>query len=133
MRPIVVGFSGRRASGKTVLSTEVARRLGWPRVSFGDYVRAVARFRSASAAPVDLQELGASLIQEMGWEEFCRRVLAQADWAPGRPLVVDGIRHTGALATLRRLVCPTDLLHVHIDVSDQERQARLERPTIGAT
>jgi adenylate kinase family enzyme len=125
MKPIVIGFSGRQATGKTTLSAEVASRLAWPRVSFGDYVRAVARSRGMPDSAVDLQEVGARLIEELGWEGFCRTVIAQADWALGQPLVVDGIRHAEALTTLRQLVHPTGLLHVHIMVSDLERRARL--------
>lgn len=125
MKPIVIGFSGRQASGKTTVSTEVAARLAWPRVSFGDYVRAVASRRGTSHSPEALQEIGVSLIEELSWEEFCRRVIAQVDWSVGQPLVIDGIRHAEALETLRQLALRTTLLHVHITVSDVARQARI--------
>jgi cytidylate kinase len=125
MKPVVVGFSGRQASGKTMLSREIASRLDWPRVSFGDYVRSVAGKRGISEEAGNLQDLGADLIHELGWEKLCRQVLAQVDWSPERSLVIDGIRHTEALTTLTQLVSPTDLVHVHIKVSDLERQARL--------
>ena len=45
MKPVVLAFAGGIASGKSTLSSGVSRALGWPRVSFGDYVRRVARER----------------------------------------------------------------------------------------
>ena len=42
-QPLVLAFAGRIASGKSTFSMGLAQVLGWPRVSFGDYVRQVAR------------------------------------------------------------------------------------------
>jgi len=38
MEPLVLGFSGPTASGKSSLSKAIAATLGWRRISFGDYV-----------------------------------------------------------------------------------------------
>jgi dephospho-CoA kinase len=113
VKPTVVAFAGQMASGKTSLSTAVAAQLGWPRVSFGQYVRDQAARRGLEQGREALQELGASLIREQGWEALCRSVLEQApEWRPGANVVVDGVRHVDAVTTLRRLVHPSTLLLV---------------------
>jgi hypothetical protein len=103
----------------------VAAALGWPRVAFGDYVRSVARDRQLSESRVVLQELGAILIEELGWDQFCRSVLAQADWKPGESLVLDGIRHAEALVRLRSVVAPSEVLLVLVQAEVLTRTARL--------
>ncbi|MCC6175748.1 MAG: AAA family ATPase [Chloroflexi bacterium] len=132
MKPVVIAFSGRHASGKSTLSTEIAARLACPRASFGDFVRRIAATRSTPGSVPNLQEVGARLIEEMGWDGFCRAVLAQAGWEVGQSLVVDGIRHAEALATLNQLVHPSPLVHIHIVVSDLEREDRLARREVNA-
>lgn len=42
---VVLGLVGAFKSGKTTLASELATRLGWPKVSFGEFVRAEARSR----------------------------------------------------------------------------------------
>jgi len=124
MKPIVLGFAGGIASGKSTLSIEVASSLGWERVSFGDYVRTVAKHQGLGESREVLQAIGASLIDQ-GMPEFCTSVLAQANWTPGQPLVVDGIRHAEVISTLRRLVYPSELLLVFLAVNESIRKARL--------
>jgi dephospho-CoA kinase len=125
-QPLVLAFAGRIASGKSTLSTSVAQVLGWPRVSFGDYVRQVARHRGLEESRTVLQELGAALIAQ-GWEAFCRTVLGQVAWEPGQPLIIDGIRHAEALMVLRQLVTPSELRLVFITVNEPTRTARLRQ------
>lgn len=125
MDPQVLAFAGAIASGKTTLSREVASTLGWSRVSFGDAVRQEAMRRGLDTLGREvLQSLGDELIAQ-GWEPFCRRVLTQAMWEAGQPLVVDGIRHVEALDMLRRLVSPLRVRLVFVGVAPTERQERL--------
>lgn len=124
MKPIVLGFAGSIASGKSTLSTEVASSLSWQRVGFGDYVRTVAQRQGLGESREVLQAVGASLLNQ-GIEQFCGAVLKQVDWAPGQPLVVDGIRHAEIVSTLRRLVAPSELLLVFVTVNESTREARL--------
>lgn len=125
-KSLVVAFAGSIANGKSTLSGGVAKLLGWPRVGFGDYVRHVARSQGLDSSREVLQEVGATLIDQ-GWEEFCRAVLRQVPWEPGRPLIVDGIRHTEAVDVLRQLVAPSELLLVFIAVDVLTRKARLHQ------
>jgi len=124
LEPLVLGFAGKIGSGKSTVSAEVARTLGWSRASFGDYLRTVAKSNGFGESREVLQELGASLV-EKGVEEFCRAVLAHYQWNAGEPLVVDGIRHAEVVEALRRLVAPLELRVVFLDVDDNTRRARL--------
>jgi ribosome-binding protein aMBF1 (putative translation factor)/adenylate kinase family enzyme len=124
LEPLVLGFAGRIGSGKSTLSTEVAKALGWPRASFGDYVRTVARNSGLDESREVLQELGASLI-EGGVDDFCRAVLANCGWNAGEPLVIDGIRHAEVIESLRKLVAPLEMKVVYLDVGDDKRLENL--------
>lgn len=124
MKPIVLSFAGSIASGKSTLSIEVASSLGWQRVSFGDYVRTVAQRQGLGESREVLQAVGATLVNQ-GMEQFCRAVLAQVNWQPRQPLVVDGIRHAEVVSALRRLVAPSKLLLVFVAVNESTREARL--------
>jgi len=124
MKPIVLGFAGSIASGKSTLSSKVAEALHWPRVSFGDYVRSVARLRGFPELREVLQAVGAELVED-DIEQFCRAVLAQVNWQPGQPLVIDGIRHVAVLTALRQLVAPMELYLIFIVVDESVRAVRL--------
>lgn len=125
MEPQVIAFAGAIASGKTTLAEAVASALGCQRVSFGSFVREEATRRGLDANSRDvLQAIGEDLIAR-GWEPFCLGVLAQAGWRPHQMLVVDGIRHTQALETIRRLVWPLRTTLIYVDVAHANRDARL--------
>ncbi len=126
MKSLVLAFAGRIGSGKSSISRAVAKELRCPYVSFGAYVREVAGLRGLGSERVTLQDLGASLIQDLGWDQFCLVVLAQADWNPGESLVIDGIRHSEAVYTLGRLVAPSSLVLVYIDVDETSQERHLE-------
>ena len=126
MKPLVLGFVGKIGSGKSTISTAVAEVLGWPRTGFGDYVRALAAQRGLPEDRQSLQRLGESLVNEKPGE-FCRMVLDQAKWEPGKSLVVDGIRHAAIVSALREMVAPAELLLVFVAVPDSLREARVRR------
>jgi adenylate kinase family enzyme len=124
MRPIVLGFAGQIASGKSTLSKEISQYLNWERVSFGDYVRTVARSQGQNESREVLQEIGFSLINQ-GMEKFCHSVLAQVNWKPGQPLVIDGIRHSEIVSILHQIVAPLEFRLVFISVARPIRNTRL--------
>jgi dephospho-CoA kinase len=131
MQPVVIAFSGRIASGKSTISSAVAESLHLPYVSFGNYVRFVARCRRLTESREVLQEIGANLV-EKDIEGFTRAVLAQADWQPGQSIVVDGIRHMMVLDCLRQIVAPTQLYLIFVAVDEATRSTRLlDREGIG--
>lgn len=121
MTPIVVCFSGRIAIGKTSVSKALAEELKCPWTGFGDYVRRVAIKRGLNAEDRNqLQALGESLIQEHGFEWFCKEVIAAANWASDLPLVVDGIRHVEAFQTIRRLLPSHRIVLIHLTLDSEE-------------
>lgn len=121
---LVIAFSGRMRSGKTSLSCELSRRLSWPRVAFGEYVR--KEIKRAGGNPDCrqlLQDYGQRRV-ENDLEGFCRSVLAQAELGNSTNLIVDGIRHTKVLETIRRLCVPMRTILVYVDCSDKTRYLR---------
>ena len=129
MKPIVLGFAGKIASGKSTLSKEISQHLGWQYISFGDYVRTVARSRNLEESREVLQNLGASLI-DLGVEKFCQSVLAQVNWKPLQPLVIDGIRHVEVVKILRRIISPLEFRLVFICIDEKILNARLNERNI---
>ena len=126
LEPLVLGFAGKIGSGKSTLSAEVAKALGWHRASFGDYLRNFAKSQGFDESREVLQELGASLVAK-GTDEFCKAVLTHFQWNAGEPLVVDGIRHAEVVESLRRVVAPLELRLVFLEVNDNKRLERLRR------
>lgn len=120
----VLALAGKIASGKSTLAVNFAEAMGWPHVSFGDFVRSVARERNLPETREVLQEIGDKFIREE-LESFCRSVLAQADWKPGQPLVIEGVRHAEVSILLRQLVAPSKYFLVLVSVDDQTRKERL--------
>jgi len=123
MTTYVLAFSGKIASGKSTLSLRLAEQLNWKYTSFGDYVRDVAKLRGLENSRQELQNVGQSLIEE-GWRQFCQSVLSQTNWLPGEPLVIDGIRHIEAIATLQPLVFPSKLFLIYVSTDEAIREAR---------
>ena len=126
LEPLVLGFAGKIGSGKSTISEEVARTLGWSRASFGDYLRSRAKSSGFGQSREVLQEIGASLV-ENDTKEFCRAVLAHYKWNAGEPLVIDGIRHAEVVEALRTLVAPLELRLIFLDVPEDQRLARLQK------
>jgi dephospho-CoA kinase len=122
----VLALAGKIGSGKSTLAVSFAKSMGWTHVSFGDFVRSVTRERGLPETREVLQDIGDELISEdLGG--FCRGVLEQANWMPGQPLVIDGIRHAEVNNRLRRLVAPQKYVLVYVSVDDQTRKERLRK------
>jgi hypothetical protein len=123
MTNTVLAFSGGIRSGKSTVSTGVAKALGCLRVSFGNYVRTITQLRGLEDCRKNWQAVGESLIQE-DLNQFCAAVLAQAAWEPGGPLVVDGVRHVEVAEALKCLVSPSGLRLIYIHTDDESRERR---------
>ncbi len=105
IQPAVIAISGPIGSGKTTITTLLSQRIGWPRTAYGDLVRAIATRRGLTCDRRHLQHIGSQLVAD-GWDAFTRRVLSQAAWRPGDSLIVDGLRHPGAVTALQRITAP---------------------------
>ncbi|MGY6256793.1 AAA family ATPase [Paraburkholderia caledonica] len=132
MNPTVICFAGRIGSGKSSVSRSFAERAHWKYVSFGDYVRSVARERGSDAEDRSvLQALGAALIEVHGWQTFCEKVVGHAGWSGNEPLVVDGIRHIEVYTALQKLVAPRRTALAYLDIQEsllQERRLQRQLP-----
>jgi hypothetical protein len=127
--PAVIAIAGHAKSGKSTLAAVLSSRLEVPSGSFGAEVRRTAAERGLSLEPAPIERetlmrLGEELVSR-NLPEFCRRVLDAAGWLPGRPVVIEGVRHGAVAAELRRLVAPMPLLLVMIDTPAPIREDRL--------
>lgn len=120
---VVVGISGRRGSGKSTLARELQDRHGFRVAAFGSIVRAEAASRGLPLDRPTLQQLGSTLIEETGWDEFCLSVLREV--LPAPLSAVEGIRHVAAVETLTRLVLPGRFVLVFVDTPEDVRRSRL--------
>jgi dephospho-CoA kinase len=118
----VVSLAGRRGSGKSAIASTL-QRSGFALAAFGGFVRAVATARGIDHEVPALEALGTTLIVELGWENFCRQVLAGTESA--HRVVVDGVRHCAAREALRRIALPYRAALVFVDVDEDERARRL--------
>ena len=126
LEPLVLAFSGQMGSGKSRLSSDVAKALGWSYASFGDYIRSIALSQGLDDTREVLQELGADLVNKDA-EDFCRSLLAYYNWRSGEPLIIDGLRHKEIADALRRLVAPLEIRIVLLEVDKETRKARLAK------
>jgi len=102
----------------------LAKELGLPFASFGDYVRKEAtRNGLNNASSEQLQATGLSLAKT-DMNGFCKAVLEEGGFIPGQGLVVDGIRHLTALSTLRALIPQQPVRLVYLETSVAERVKR---------
>lgn len=121
---MIVAFAGQIGSGKSELSKALAEHYGVPLVSFGDAVRQEASRRGLAETRTALQDLGDQLISA-GWDQFCRIVFDQIEDEAGGSVVVDGVRHLGAIEVLRTRAIPSRLYVVFVVTPETRRQARL--------
>jgi dephospho-CoA kinase len=121
---LAVAFAGKIGSGKTTVTTALAKALGWPRASFGDFVRKVARERGVPETRRNLQELGTRLLESDAFD-FCNSVLSSSGWRTGENLIMDGLRHVETVEIIRKLVQPAVLKIVSVSVSEATRAHRL--------
>lgn len=119
----LVLFAGPICSGKSTISKAFAQKLGWRWTSFADYLRHIAAAERLPMSRSSLQDLGQQLI-DRGWLPFCRSVLDFAQWTPGLPLIVDGIRHPEAVHALESLTTPSPVTLIYVDTPLLTRKER---------
>jgi dephospho-CoA kinase len=116
-----VAITGHISAGKSTLLREVSDRHGWSIASFGEYVRSVAKERSAPVDRKSLQDIGHEMFRALGATAFLEAVIAH-----GGPLsevrLFDGVRDIGIVAALRQAHARTVI--VYLDVPDVVRYER---------
>ena len=130
MTGLVIAVSGKLRSGKTHLTRELSRQLGWPRVAFGEYVRlAVEQEGGDPCSRTELQDYGQSRIATDVFD-FCRSVLGQIDYDRHTNIIVDGIRHVSVLEAIQQICTPKQTRLVYIECADETRYARARNSEI---
>ena len=122
----VLGFAAPIEAGKTTISQLVAKLLGAPRVSFGEYLKGIAIDQGLEVTRETLQDLGDQLVRK-DVSAFCENVLQSVPWAVGKPLIVDGVRHAEALDAISSLLAPASVYLVYIEVDRTTQTKRLEK------
>lgn len=126
----VLALSAKIKTGKSFVGKPFAKSVGWDYVSFGNYVRLITEQRGLPANREVWQEVGEDLIRN-NLEEFCRSVLAQApNWKPGKPLLIDGVRHVEVSNLLKEIVAPSKYVLALLEVKEETRMERLHREEV---
>ena len=112
MVKLAIAVGGPIASGKTTLSRSIAETLGAERRAFSDIVKSETARRGGAGDRLDLQQTGDDLI-EAGWPSFVGRVLSPPP--ASETLVVDGIRHLGAINELVHQLSDARVVLVFVD------------------
>jgi dephospho-CoA kinase len=97
-----VAVCGPIASGKSTIVDFCNSELGLKVVSFGSYVRAVAKEVGVSNTRETLQELGNCLFNSKGAAGLLQGVLQYAEIKNTDSVVFDGVRHLEVLFEIRR-------------------------------
>lgn len=123
----VVAFSGPIGSRKADLSKAVAKKLHWPRRSFGDRLREIAKSHNLDPNERSvLQQLGQSKVQADP-DGFVAEVLKGVDWTKHPNLILDGLRHAeirhALLLYLKRHQVGLKVVFVDVDEPLRQRQA----------
>ncbi len=126
MESFILGFSGRKGSGKTTLAREVSMLLRWAHVGFGSYVRFLAVQKGLPDTTENLQELGQSMIEEDSMK-FCQDLLSFSKIASTQPFIVEGIRHLVVLYALREIVFPRKVLLIYVHAPEKLITERLSK------
>ncbi|MGF0524141.1 AAA family ATPase [Agrobacterium pusense] len=122
MKKFVLVFAGGMGSGKSELTKALSSRLGWPRASFGDHIRKLARESSLDDTDrAVLQRLGQALVLTQP-EQFVNDVIAGTNSA--NSIILDGLRHVEILLCLKARTDLT-LRMVYIKTPAEVRQSRV--------
>lgn len=127
MPAMVVAFSGAIGTGKSNVSRKVQELLHWPRVSFGDYIRALSQqLGQDNTDRIVLQRLGQALVQRDA-KDFVQKVLNQIQgWQNGPGILVDGLRHVEIRQALIDIVGIPNFKLVFLSLDEATRRRRAE-------
>lgn len=124
MKHLAIAIAGRMGTGKTTLATALSDHLGWPRASFGDYVRSEVARLGMPLSRHNLQTVGTELLTA-DVAQFCHAVLATSGWTSGQGLIIDGLRHSETIEPISTFIHPLPLKVVLIKVQEEIRRQRL--------
>ena len=119
---LAVAVCGPIGSGKSTATAFVAHRFGLEAVSFGQYIRHLARLQHLPTDRANLQKLGQCVFTSKGPTGLLQDVLAHFQIENRDSVVFDGVRHPEVLVAIRRFARTT--IAVYLDVHPGERFRR---------
>lgn len=120
---LAIGISGSIASGKTTLANILSSKLQFQTVSFGNYVRKVAKSKGIKLEREKLQELGENLVNR-DLKSFCEQTIKQGNWVEGEPIIIEGIRHLSVLEYFEKRFGEDHFKLIYIDTPKNTRRKR---------
>lgn len=124
--PAIVCISGRVGAGKSFVADALAEEFESRVLSFGDFVRAVARSTSSSDSRDSLVTVGQSWI-DRDCEGFVAAALSFVGWRLGESLVIDGLRHRCVRSALEAKAVGQPFFHLHVRTPTSIRSNRLRQ------
>ena len=113
---------GRIGSGKSTVSVMLTSDLSIQVVSFGDYVREMARRDGRPNIRSALQDLGDCLYLQLGASGLLQSTLEMAGVDKDETVIFDGVRHIDVLSEIRRRAGKT--VAIYLDASPEVRYQR---------
>ena len=119
---LAVVVCGRIGSGKSTAVDFVTTEFGFKALSFGSYVRHLAKRRGIPSTRDELQDLGDCLFRSKGSSGFLEDALEHFGINSHDSVVFDGVRHLEILAEIRQAATAT--IAVYLEVNQEERFRR---------
>ena len=126
---LAIVICGQIGSGKSTLVDHVASEIDAKVVSFGDFVRHVARQQNRLERRRELQDIGETMIRSKGHRGFLQSTLAHFDIDDCDSVVFDGVRHIEIFQTIRDLAETSKSFYLEVD--SEERRRRRETGSAG--
>ncbi|MBU3261857.1 AAA family ATPase [Roseovarius sp. PS-C2] len=110
---VILIFSGQIGSGKSSLAKAISDEFGFPRISFGGYVRhLVVQSGGDEGDRKALQDEGERQVRRDP-KAFLLATLDHHDVDNAASFVIEGLRHVSILNEMRKLF-GADLFHIHL-------------------
>lgn len=114
-------LTGLNGSGKTT-GAAYLKKSGWYIISAGDIIREMCRLQGLPTSRKSLQEFGAKLLQEKGYEYFANIMLSK--YQSSDKVVFEGIRPVQVVNLVKKAM--PKVLIIFIEARDTTRGKRLQ-------
>ena len=121
---LAVAVCGPIGSGKSTATTFVAHRFGLKTVSFGQYIRHLARLQQLPTDRANLQKLGQCVLTSKRPKGLLQDALAYFQIEDHDSVVFDGVRHLEVLVEIRRFARTTIAVYLDVDQGERFRRHR---------
>lgn len=108
--------TGKICSGKTTILRALSQDLDWPIVSFGSYVRYIAKERNLHSKREVYQSLGSELYKTLGPNKFLTEVIKFHTKFDQDNILFDGVRHISILTEIQKAFRLVYTIYLDADV-----------------